>query len=147
MPESNTPTLGFLISDLGRQLRTHFDRRVRVLGYTRAQWQAIKAIDRNEGINQSGLAELLEVEPITLCRLMDRMEKSGLVERRPDPEDRRAHRLFITEQSRQSSAELSSIGATLMAEVTDGLSPEELETLQSLLLRLRSNLAKVGTSS
>jgi DNA-binding MarR family transcriptional regulator len=89
----------------------------------------------------------LEVEPITLCRLMDRMEKSGLVERRPDPEDRRAHRLFITEQSRQSSAELSSIGATLMAEVTDGLSPEELETLQSLLLRLRSNLAKVGTSS
>lgn len=141
MTDLYAPTLGFLITDLGRQLRTRFDRRVRALGYTRAQWQAIVTLARNEGINQTGLADLLEVEPITLCRLVDRMEESGLVERRADPGDRRVRRLYMTEQARRSFEELRILGDSLMAEVTRGLSTSDIDTLTALLHRLRANIA------
>src|SRR3954463_13030008 len=93
-------SLGFLISDTARLMRRRFDQKARHLGLTRAQWQVLAHLARNEGINQVGLAELLDVEPITLCRQIDRMEEGGWVVRRPDPGDRRARLLFMTEKAR-----------------------------------------------
>src|SRR3954447_25460282 len=87
--------LGFLLHDVARLLRTRFDQRARVLGLSRAQWSVLAHLSRNEGIRQNALADILEVEPITLARLLDRLEESGMVERRVDPNDRRARRLFV----------------------------------------------------
>lgn len=140
MSPQNQPSIGMLITDLGRQLRRQFDRRAKDLGYTRVQWQALTHLSKNEGIHQTGLAELLEVEPITLCRLVDRMEEGGLVERRPDPEDRRARRLYMTDRAREASGELRIHGAEMMDAVTAGFSGEELEQLRELLMRLRTNI-------
>ena len=81
-------SIGFLISDVSRLLRRRFDERARLIGVTRPQWRALTALSRQEGMQQGALAELLEVEPITLCRMVDRLEEAGLVERRRDPADR-----------------------------------------------------------
>ena len=95
-----TDTLGFLIADVSRLIRRRFDERARLIGATRAQWRTLVVLSRHEGINQGGLAELLEVEPITLCRMIDRLEEAGLVERRRDPGDRRAWRIYLTDKAR-----------------------------------------------
>src|SRR6202171_4608396 len=93
-------SFGFLLHDIARLMRQRFDQRARSLNLTRAQWQVLAHLQRHEGINQSGLAEILEIEPITIARLLDRMEEAGLVERRADPADRRARRLFLTERAK-----------------------------------------------
>ncbi len=80
-----TETLGFAVTELSRLIRRGFDEHARAIGVTRAQWHTLFMLSRNEGINQGGLADLLEVEPITACRMIDRLEEAGLVERRPDP--------------------------------------------------------------
>jgi MarR family transcriptional regulator for hemolysin len=87
-------SFGFLLHDIARLMRKIFDQRARSLGLSRAQWQLLVHLSRHEGINQSGLAEILEIENITLGRLVDRMEEAGWVERRADPGDRRARLLF-----------------------------------------------------
>jgi len=89
-------SMAFLISDVSRLMRRRFDERARQIGVTRAQWRTLGTLSRHEGINQGGLAELLEVEPITLCRMVDRLEEAALVERRRDPGDRRAWQIFLT---------------------------------------------------
>src|SRR5207302_9486649 len=83
-------SFGFLLHDIARLMRKRFDQRARNLNLTRAQWQVVAHLARHEGINQAGLAEIIEIEPITLGRLIDRMEEAGWVERRPNPSDRRA---------------------------------------------------------
>ncbi|MGJ3629365.1 MarR family winged helix-turn-helix transcriptional regulator [Sphingomonas sp. MMS24-JH45] len=90
-------TLGFLIADVSRHMRRRFDQDARRVGATGAQWKTLLVVSRHEGINQGGLAELLKVEPITLCRMIDRLEDLGLVERRRDPADRRAWQIFLTD--------------------------------------------------
>src|SRR5258706_11776494 len=87
--ESNAPTLGFLLHDVARLLRRRFEQNARGSGLTRSQWQVLAYLANNEGINQSGLADLLEIEPITLCRIVDRLQTLRLIERHPDPSDRR----------------------------------------------------------
>src|SRR5436190_20361761 len=99
-PESFDRHLGFLLHDVARLLRTRFDQRARALGLTRAQWSVLAHLSRQEGLNQSALADVLEVEPITLARLLDRLEAARLVERRPDPADRRARLLYLTAPAR-----------------------------------------------
>src|SRR5207237_4472081 len=91
--------LGFLSHGIARLIRKRFDQRARGLGLTRAQWQVLAHLARHEGINQAGLAEILEIEPITLGRLIDRMEEAGWVERRQHPSDRRARQLYLTAQA------------------------------------------------
>src|SRR5258708_25213691 len=78
-------SFGVLLHDIARLLRKRYEQRARPLGLTRAQWQVLAHLQRHEGINQSGLAELLEIEPITIARLVDRMEEAGLVAPRPGP--------------------------------------------------------------
>ena len=133
-------SLGFLISDVSRLMRRRFDERARQLGATRAQWRTLTMLSRNEGLNQGALAELLEVEPITLCRMIDRLEESELVERRRDPADRRAWRLFLTEKSKPMLAELRATADDMFDQVLVGMNEPARDALNDSLHLIRANL-------
>lgn len=135
-------SFGFLLHDVARLLRKRYEQRARPLGLTRAQWQVLAHLQRQEGINQSGLAELLELEPITVGRLIDRMEEAGLVERRADPGDRRAHRLFLTERARPILERGRALGDAVRNEAFAGFPDPEREKLIDLLLHVRGNLSE-----
>lgn len=132
--------IGFLLGDTNRMLRRIFNERVTPLGLTQAQWRALVHLSRNEGLNQVSLSELLEVQPITVARLIDKLVAAGLVERRPDPNDRRAQRLFLTDQANPVLDRIWEIAEETYATVLSGLSPEECEILATLLTRMRGNL-------
>jgi MarR family transcriptional regulator, transcriptional regulator for hemolysin len=134
-------SFGFLLHDIARLMRKRYEQRARPLGLTRAQWQVLAHLQRHEGINQSGLAELLEIEPITIGRLLDRMEEAGLVERRADPADRRARRLFLTERARPMLERGRVLGDEVRAAAFIGLDAAERESLIDMLLRVRGNLS------
>ncbi|HXY99439.1 MAG TPA: MarR family transcriptional regulator [Stellaceae bacterium] len=135
-------SFGFLLHDVARLLRKRYEQRARPLGLTRAQGQALAHLQRHEGINQSGLAELLELEPITVARLIDRMEEAGLVRRGDDPADRRAHRLYLTARARPMLEHCRALGDALRGEAFAGMSEEEREHLVDLLIRVRANLSE-----
>src|SRR5258705_8651241 len=105
--ESNAPTLGFLLHEVARLLRRRFEQNARGSGLTRSQWQVLAYLANNEGINQSGLAELLEIEPITLGRILDKLQIMGLIERRPDSSDRRGCVSFFIPRPRSHTFQLS----------------------------------------
>ena len=132
--------VGFLISDVSRLLRRRFDERARLIGVTRAQWRTLTTLRRHEGINQGGLAELLEVEPITLCRMVDRLEEAGHVERRRDPSDRRAWRIHLTDKSRPLLDRLGAIADGLFEDALDGLDGPARAVFSDTLHRIRGNL-------
>lgn len=134
-------SIGFLISDVSRLLRRRFDERARLIGVTRPQWRALTALSRQEGMQQGALAELLEVEPITLCRMVDRLEEAGLVERRRDPADRRAWNLYLTDKARPLLDQLRVIADDVFATALEGLPESAVEALTGSLLRIRSNLS------
>lgn len=134
-------SLGWLISDTARLLRRRFDERARLIGATRPQWRALAMVARNEGINQGGLAERLEVEPITACRMIDRLEEAGLVERRRDPADRRAWQLFLTRKAKPMIDDLREIGNTLSVDALDGVAEQERAILFAALTAIRANLS------
>ena len=136
-----TSNIGFLLSDVSRLLRRRFDERARAVGATRAQWKALMSVARHEGINQGRLADHLEVEPITLCRMIDRLEEAGLVERRRDPADRRAWHIFLTARSRPLIGELGALAEDLTAQALAGLEEAEVALLARSLHRIRDNLA------
>src|SRR5579871_1458206 len=103
-------TVGFLVHDVARLWGKRFDQRARSLGLNRAQCKLLGYLVRNEGIHQSGLAELLEVEPITMVRLLDRMQEAGWVERRADPADRRVYRLYLAAKAKPIFSAVQEIG-------------------------------------
>ena len=135
-------SFGFLLHDIARLLRKRYERGARPLGLTRAQWQVLAHLQRHEGINQSGLAEILEIEPITIARLLDRMEEAGLVERRADPADRRARRLFLTERAKPMLERGRILGDAVRGEAFAGFDAAERENLIDMLLRVRGNLSE-----
>lgn len=135
-----TDLFGFLLSDTARLLRHRFDERARQHGATRTQWKALLTISRHEGINQGGLADRLEVEPISLSRLVDRMEDAGLVERRRDPHDRRAWQLFLTDKAHPIIEELRATAAELMEQALRGIPPSKIDEVSGTLNRIRENL-------
>ncbi len=135
-------SFGFVLHDIARLLRKRYEQRARSLGVTRAQWQVLAHLQRHEGINQSGLADLLELEPITLARLVDRMEQAGLVQRRDDPADRRAHRLYLTARAAPLLERSRVVGDAVRAEAFAGIADDERERLLGLLLRVRGNLSE-----
>lgn len=135
-----TETIGFLMSDVSRMMRRRFDERARSSGATGAQWRTLKILERREGINQGQLAELLEVEPITACRMIDRLEEAGLVERRRDPDDRRAWRIFLTAKARPVLAELHVVAEAMIEELLQGLGTRERDELVRALGVMRANL-------
>ncbi|WP_374596907.1 MarR family winged helix-turn-helix transcriptional regulator [Sphingosinicella sp.] len=135
-------SLGFLLSDSARLLRREFDARVRTLGITRPQWRVLLVLKRGEGINQGELADTLEVEAITVGRMVDRLQDAGLVERRADPNDRRAWRLFLSQRSRTLIEELRPVSERMIEDTLEGFTPTERETFVNYLERVRANLLR-----
>ena len=136
-PDGN---VGFLLHDVSRLLRKRFDRRARALGLTRAQWRVLAHLAPRQGLNQSALADILEVENITLGRHIDRLEETGWVERRRDPGDRRAWRLYITDKSRPILNDMEVLAVQSQEEMMAGLSPGQRSHLMGLLLSMKRNM-------
>jgi len=134
--------IGSMLADTSRLIRRSFDERARAIGVTRPQWQVLTLLKRNEGSNQGALAEMLDMEPITLCRIVDRLQEAELVERRQDPADRRVWRLFLTAKARDLIEALQPLGAEVMALALDGITRAEREALRRLLDRIRQNLSR-----
>jgi MarR family transcriptional regulator for hemolysin len=132
--------IAFLIKDVARMLGTLADQRARQLGASRAQWAVLARLDRAEGLKQSELAEMLDVQPITLTRLLDRLAENGLIERRPDPHDRRANRLYLMPAARPLLDRLERVGTELMGTVLEGLDGKALERMLHDLEILKTNL-------
>ncbi len=135
-------SFGFLLHDIARLMRKKFDQRARGLGLSRAQWQLLVHLSRHEGINQSGLAEILEIENITVGRLIDRMEEAGWVERRPDPDDRRARLLYTTEKVAPVMERMRELAEATRNEALAGLSPTQRDALIDTLIQVRGNLSE-----
>jgi DNA-binding MarR family transcriptional regulator len=138
-----TENLGFLITDVARQMRKRFDERARKSGATGAQWRTLKIVERREGINQGQLAEMLEVEPITACRMIDRLEESGMVERRRDPSDRRAWQIFLTEKSRPALESLHVVAEQMIEDLVQGLDAQQRDALIHALETMRTNMTNI----
>lgn len=132
-----------LLAQVSRLMRRAFDGRAREIGVTRPQWQVISILAMNEGINQGGLADMLEVEPITLGRMVDRLQDAEMVERRPDPADRRAWRLFLTDKARGLLEQLRPLAIETMDIAQEGMSQSEREALLVALRTMRVNLASM----
>lgn len=134
--------LGAILADVARLVRRAFDARARDIGVTRPQWRVLVTLRRNEGINQGGLADLLEVEPITVCRMVDRLQEGGLVERRPDPLDRRSWRLHLTARAEAVLESLRPLADDVFADALAGVSQAESDALVGTLDRIRQNLTR-----
>lgn len=134
--------LAAALADTARMMRRSFDARARGIGMTRPQWQVITTLRRHEGVNQGRLAELLDVEPITVCRMVDRLQDAGLVERRPDPADRRSWRLFLTPKAESLLDRLRPLAGEMLGQAFDGVSEEERATMLATLERIRGNLSR-----
>ena len=136
----------YLLSDTARLLRRALNARVRQLGMTSVQARLLLSLSKAEGENQGFYAERLDVEPITLCRLIDRMEDGGLLERRRDPADRRAWRVHLTERSRE---QLDAVRASLVGledDVLKGMNPAQRDVLTELLENIRTNIGEARTA-
>lgn len=141
VPEHN---FGFLVHDVARLMRVAYDRRARALGLTRSQWWVLNHLYFNEGITQSALADVLDIEKPTLGRLLDRLEAKGWVERRADPHDRRAKRVYLTGEVQDLMRALRELAAELRADALDGLGEEARRQLMDTLRVVKSNLLRIN---
>lgn len=141
-----TRSLGFVLADVSRLIRKRFDDKANELGLTRAQWRVLAQLRRREGINQSALAEILEIEPITLVRHIDRLVAKDLVERRPDPADRRAWRLFLKEEVQPILDAMRALSEEVRAEALAGIPAARREHLIDDLLSIKTNLSSLDDS-
>jgi MarR family transcriptional regulator, transcriptional regulator for hemolysin len=142
-PPSLNREFAFMLNDVARLLRTYADYKASQFGMTRAQWAVLVRVDRSEGLNQSELAEVLDLQPITLTRLLDKLCDSGLIERRPDPTDRRAKRLFLTAAARPLLERLSILGEETMAGALAGVEGQSVEQMVSELGVVKENLRRL----
>ena len=139
---------GFILHDVARLLRVTYDRRVRELGLTRSQWWVLTHLYRKDGLTQSELAEMLELEKPSLCRLLDRLEANGWVRRAADPSDRRAKRIYLTEQVEEPMQVMREIAAGVREDALSGLSAADQDRFVDTLLTIKSNLmAQVNGAS
>ena len=132
--------IAFTVMDVARMLRTYADQRARHFGISRAQWGVLVRLDRSEGLKQSELAEILDLQPISLTRLLDRLAENGLIERRPDPNDRRANRLYLTPAARPVLEQLTELGRDMMEHVLAGLDGKANEGMLRSLDLMKDNL-------
>src|SRR5665213_2310090 len=123
--------IAFQIMDVARMLRTYADQRARQFGISRAQWAVLMRIERTEGLKQTELAEILDLQPISLTGLLDRL---------PDPNDRRANRLYLKPAARPLLDQLAELGTDMMATVLDGLDGKTIERMLNDLIRIKDNL-------
>jgi DNA-binding MarR family transcriptional regulator len=136
-----------VISDVARRMRTLADARARSHGMTRAQWMILVWLDRQPGMSQNEMAALIEVEPITVARLVDRLERRGMVERRPDPADRRIWRLHLQPEAQPMLKEIAKARAELNAMMIAGLPQTDLDTAIDCLLQMKTNMTDTRASA
>ena len=137
-------TLPFEIGETAHALRKAFDRRAVGLGVTRAQWKVLFRLERQPGLRQIELADMLDIEPITLSRIVDRLEESGLVKRVADPTDRRAWRLHVTSQAQPLIEKLRRVADEMIAEAFAGIDAKDIEITRQVLRRARENASRTA---
>ena len=140
IPLSPARELAFAIHDAARLLRTYSDQRARQIQMSRAKWAVLAKLRRAEGVKQRELAEALDLAPISLARLVDKLSACGLVERRADAADRRANRLFLTAQAAPTLKRLDALGEAVTARALNGLDEKEILSLTAGLQRIKANL-------
>ena len=140
MPFSPAREFGFALNDVARLLRTCADQRAKELNMTRAQWAVLVRLRRFEGANQSELAEMLDLQPITLARLIDKLGALGLVERRDDVKDRRANRLYLTQKAAPTLERLGALGEELMSRALAGLDLAAIVGMNERMAQIKVNL-------
>lgn len=133
-------SFGFLVGDITRLIRERFNAHGQSLDLTQAQSRALVHLARNEGVNQVTLARLLEIQPITLLRQLDRLEQNGLIERRPDEKDRRMQRLFLTAAASPLLDQLTVIGTSMTDSAFNGVSQKERDEVMRVLKQVKQNL-------
>jgi MarR family transcriptional regulator for hemolysin len=136
--------IGYMLSDVARLIRTVFDRRVRDIGLTRAQWLVLTRLYRRPGASQTQLAEMLEIDRASAGRMIDRMEKNGWVERRPDRGDRRVNRLHLTDEARKVHAEMWAIAESTVDDALSPLSANEREQYAELTAKVKGRLQSLA---
>jgi len=134
----------FEINETARAIRRAFDQRAATVGVTRQQWRVLARLKRESGLRQVELAERLDMEPITLCRIVDRLEEAGLVEPKPDPSDRRAWRLELTQKAGPLVNQLRVLAHDLAEDVMDGMEELELSRLRKELAAIRANIGRLA---
>jgi DNA-binding MarR family transcriptional regulator len=135
-----------IVGDTARALKRAFDSCARQHGVTREQWLALLLLSRAEGTNQARLADLLDMEPIGLCRMIDRLEAAGLVRREPDPVDRRARRLYLTREGWTKVDQMRPVAAEFSAGACAGIDPLQLSRVIEVLARIRTNVSGIAAT-
>jgi DNA-binding MarR family transcriptional regulator len=149
MQQIPSRTLGFVLNDVARLMRKRFEQRARAaaLGLTRAQAAVLANLARQEGINQVSLAQILELEPITLARLLDRLQAAALIERRPDPKDRRAHLLYLTDVAYPLLDRIFALAAEVREEAMSGIPEANRNLLLEMMISMRANLIEQASEA
>jgi MarR family transcriptional regulator, transcriptional regulator for hemolysin len=137
-------TFAFDLAETAHAMRREFDRRAAALGVTRPQWRVLARLARRDGVRQIELADALDLEPITLSRMIDRLAEAELVERRPDESDRRAWNVWLTPKARPLIDKLWTIGSAFLADALEDISDEDRRTTERVLAGIRNNLSKSG---
>lgn len=139
------PSLAFSISWIARLSRTRFDARARTIGLTRAQWSMIASISLRQGATQSDLASALEINSVTAGRIIDKLEAAGWIERRSDPADRRANRVYLKDAAMPVLNAMTCLAADEETIATAGMDEAEVKLLTALLGRMICNLTGAPT--
>ena len=147
MTQTAKPSFGFLVTDVTRLMRKHFDRRAVQFNLTRAQWRALKRISHSEGLRQNELAEQLEMEPIAIGRVVDRLQKAGFIERRADQTDRRACRLFLTTRAHAVVGDMELISSELFSQAQRGITAAQMKSMIDMLGRMKDNLNALDSAT
>ncbi len=140
-------SFAYTMHDVTCLFRKHFDRRAIRFALTRAQWRALKAIRRREGLSQSDLADFLEMEAIAVGRVLDRLAAAGFVERRADPNDRRRWCLHLTSRAHAVTDDMEVLATELRHEALAGVEASDFEIFERVLVQIRSNLAAIESGS
>jgi DNA-binding MarR family transcriptional regulator len=135
------------IGETAHTLRKAFSRRAAALGVTGAQWKVLFKLSRKPGLRQVELADMLDIEPITLTRILDRLQEAGLIERSPDPADRRAWRLHVTAKAKPLVAKLQAIADEMTADAFAGIDPDDVQTTRRVLALVRERAGQIAVMS
>ncbi|MBS0419245.1 MAG: MarR family transcriptional regulator [Proteobacteria bacterium] len=145
--EDRLRNCGFLLKEVSRRYVQRFEVRAREISLNLAQAKALVRLEKNQGVSQARLAELAEVDPMTMVRILDRMEAEGLLERRPDPADRRARCLYLTPKARPILSEIWRLSDEIRAELFAGVSKAERDQFMTVLERLYDNILSLSERS
>lgn len=145
--EDLSRNFGFILNDVARLMRTTFDRRVKALGFTRSQWWVLNHLFRQNGVTQSELAVILEVEKATLGRMLDRLEAKRLIRRESDAADRRVRRVYLTDEVEPTIKAMRAAAADMRRDALAGISAEDRDRFVDTLIAIKTNLARVDASA